>query len=106
MCWPLSSSAACGTGTLRARPPACAAMSNSATRCPRSDACPAAARPAHPAPTTATCLHVAVTSMAAPLRAGGNPQLAQRRQRGALVQHLEAVFLDLVKQRAVDVGHH
>ena len=34
------------------------------------------------------------------------PELAQRRERDALVQHLEAAGLDLAQQRAVDVGHH
>jgi hypothetical protein len=36
----------------------------------------------------------------------GDPQLAQRGQRDALVQHLEAAALDLAQQVVVDVGHH
>ena len=35
----------------------------------------------------------------------GEPELAQRRERGALRQDLEAVALDLVEQRAVDRRH-
>jgi len=46
------------------------------------------------------------TSAPAQVGARGDPQLAQRRQRRALVQHLEALGLDFAQQRAVDVGHH
>ena len=40
----------------------------------------------------------AATSAAAPVRAHRDPELAHRRQRNALVQHLEAVGLDLAQQ--------
>src|SRR5574337_142604 len=36
----------------------------------------------------------------------GQPELAQRRQADALVQHRKAVALDLAQQREVDAGHH
>src|SRR5882672_7899899 len=106
MCCPLSRSSDSLNGTLRARPPPCAAISNSETSWPASVAWTAAAKPAHPAPITATRRPVGLTSLPAPLGARGDPQLAQRGQRSALVQHLKAVLLDFAQQRAVDVGHH
>src|SRR6185436_5180710 len=105
MCWPLSSVRPL-TFTLRARPPSWPAISNSVIAWPSSVACTAAAKPAQPPPTTATRLRPELTSVGLPLCAGRHPELTQRRQRRALVQHLETVVFDLSQQRPVNVGHH
>src|SRR6201996_901551 len=102
MCWPLSV-AASESSSERARPPGMPAVSKTVTSWPACVARTAAARPAQPAPTTATLTE---RSAAAPLRLARDPQLAQRRQRDALVQHLEAAGLDLAQQAAIDVAHH
>ena len=106
MCWPLSSARPSHGRRVRARPPSCGAISNSVTAWPRAVACdgggqagPAAAdhgdaRAAHHVSARASCVRIAIQS----LRSGVNDD--------ALVQHLEAVGLDLAQQRAVDVGHH
>src|SRR5450759_623180 len=100
MCWPLSV-APSPASSERARPPGMPAVSNTVTSWPACEARTAAARTAQPAPTTASLI-----SAPAPLRLAGNPQLADRRERDALVQHLEAAGLHLAQQAAVDVAHH
>src|SRR6476661_3184472 len=109
MCWPLSSRASRPSGMvterLRARPPNCRAASNSVTAWPARVPATAADNPAQPPPTTAN--FTAQSSHAAQgLDLPGQPELAQRREAHALVQHLEAIALDLAQQRAVDAGHH
>src|SRR5450432_3979833 len=109
MCMPLSSAAPCDT-TPRARPPAAGAISKSVTRAPHRLASTAAASPAQPAPTMATCSRVVtrerLRSSTAPVRPHCDPELPDRRERDALMQHGEVVGLDLAQQLAVDVGHH
>src|SRR5579862_9767855 len=102
MCWPLSVAPSLESSE-RARPPGMPAASNTVTSWPACLARTAAARPAQPAPTTAI---LTSASAAAPLRLARDPQLAQRRQRDALVQHLEAAGLHLAQQTPVDVAHH
>src|SRR3989344_4852532 len=95
-------------GTGRARPPTVRAASNTVTWRP---ACPwamAAAMPAQPAPMTATFMDAGprLRHPAERLHLPRQPELAQRREADALVQHLEVLVLDLAQQGAVDVGHH
>src|SRR5688572_14151808 len=103
MCWPLSS-ATPPCSTLRARPPGCAAISKTLTWSPASVARTAAVSPAQPAPMTASRFNAAASTLL-PVGAHRDPHLAQRRQCDALVQHAEAVDLDLAQQRAVDLRH-
>src|SRR6185312_2837587 len=110
MCWPLSV-AASESSSERARPPGMPASSKTVTAWPAWVARTAAASPAQPAPTTATFSDLACRRMrwppsaAPPLSLARDPELAQRRQGDALVQHLEARGLDLAQQAPVDVGH-
>src|SRR6218665_810980 len=114
MCWPLSSMRrrpACSCGMLRARPPARRAASNTVTWWPEPVARTAAARPAQPAPTMASFIadrpaRAARSQPTQGVDVPGEPELAQRREADALVQHGEVVALDLAQQRAVDAGHH
>src|SRR4051812_23530861 len=113
MCCPLSSGTP-SISTRRARPPRWREASKTVTRAPRSASATPAASPAQPAPTTATRAFIGtkLSVMRAATRSGGdpglprNPQLAQRRERDALREHVEAVAADLVQQRAVDRRHH
>src|SRR5690348_4837685 len=115
MCWPLSSAPGASLSE-RARPPGRGAMSRSVTAWPACVARTAAANPAQPAPITATFIArsgerrrdgaVETPSMPAPLRPARDPELAQGRERDALVQDLELRGLDLAQQLAIDVGHH
>src|SRR5574337_2036846 len=136
MCWPLSSGTARPSGRVagsaRARPPRRRAASNTVTRWPAPSAVAAAAMPAQPPPTIAIFMrwsgpsgHVRTdhrqgrSARYRPLRVGapsseaperldlpGQPELAQRRQADALVQHRKAVALDLAQQRDDDAANH
>src|SRR4051794_11955364 len=109
MCWPLSSRTSRPSGRgkarLRARPPNCREASCSVTAWPARTASTPAASPAQPPPTTATFM-APDSKPAQGLDLPGEPELAHRREAHALVQHLEAVVLDLAQERAVDAGHH
>ena len=92
--------------TSRARGrPSCGAISNSVTRVPARRRLDRGGEPG-PAGADDGDRRPASHQRPAPVRAHRDPELAQRRQRDALVQHLEVVGLDLAQQRAVDVGHH
>src|SRR5712691_1482715 len=118
MCWPLSRSTP-SMLTRRARPPKLREASKTVTGTPRSASVTAAARPDQPAPMTAMRF-VIPAPHPDPLprwergkwqsrRNPGpprDPELAARRERGAPLEHLEAVAGDLVEQRPVDSGHH
>src|SRR5690606_11453726 len=107
MCWPLSSRRP-STSTLRARPPRVRAASKSVTARPAAASSAAAAQPAQPPPITATVDGVELAGWAAawmeerlPGRTSAphvglprQPQLADRRERNFLVQHMEVVALD------------
>src|SRR5512140_1640988 len=99
MCWPLSRMVVLPsgrrTGNARARPPSWRDASNTVTRWPAPVAATAAAMPAHPAPTMATFIGSHPPER---LDFPGQPELAQRRQADALMQHLEIVVLDLTQQ--------
>src|SRR5689334_793981 len=103
MCWPLSSRRP-SRSTARARPPSVRAASNSVTCAPLRASSTAAAQPAQPPPTTATA--GAGLPLVADIGLPRQPELAQRRERDALVQDVEVVARDLVEQGAVDRGHH
>src|ERR1700712_4380287 len=100
MCWPLSSVLS-RMRTTRARPPSVRDASYKVTAAPRAASSTAAAQPAQPPPTTAT----RCGSLAAPLGFPRQPQLADRRQRNPVLQHVVLVMLDLGQQRAVDRSH-
>src|SRR3954468_18249801 len=109
MCCPLSSRTSRPSGSgrvrLRARPPNCRDASCSVTAWPARTASTPAASPAQPPPTTATFIGP-VSKPAQGLDLPGEPELAHRCEAHALVQHLEAVALDLAQEGAVDAGHH
>src|SRR5262245_12083635 len=96
--------------TRRARPPRTLPCSNSATRTPACASVTAAAQPAQPPPITATegavlFIDASSESSASLCRLQRDPQLAQRRERDALIQHAIAVAFDLIEQRSVDRRH-
>src|SRR5574343_1735747 len=99
MCWPLSSTRPSRL-TLRARPPSTRPASNRVVSIPLAVSSTAAAMPAQPPPMTAI---FKVSTLDPGFR--GQPQLACRRQRNALVQDLEVVAFDLVEQGAIDRRH-
>src|SRR5439155_17311690 len=110
MCWPLSRSTP-SMLTRRARPPKLREASKTVTGTPRSASVTAAARPDQPAPMIATRFNPAPSPQPSPKGEGKSssgdpgaprdPELADRGERGALLEHLEAVADDLVEQRPV-----
>src|SRR5213078_2315154 len=90
-CCPLSSNAP-RYSTRRARPPPTRLASIKVTDAPDAASSTAAARPAYPAPTTPT-LTDGLSCGPRP-RLPRDPELAQRRERDALLEHAEAVTAD------------
>src|SRR5450830_805618 len=108
MCWPLSSITGVPSGKAPfkalARPPIELDASKTIAVCPAWVAATAVAMPAQPAPMMA--IFMGGLEAAKRLHLPRQPELAQRSEADALVQHLEVVPFDFAQQVAVNAGHH
>src|SRR5215469_12257065 len=105
MCWPLSTTPL-RSSRRRARPPSMEAVSKTVTARPAPVSVTAAASPAQPPPITATRPSlIAGRRSIRPRGLPREPRLGERGERNALLEHAEAVALDLFEEPSINRGH-